>query len=143
MVHLSPIKRVRLLPRASIAISILAFGTFIGIMSSLGTLETRDLTQISLGWGRWGGTVLAVASSIPITILVAIMVVRATSSMGVLKLKSRFRGKTGLLLGSRVILPLSILPLTVFNLLLLSFNHDGTIYQLLVVVETCYHQFHA
>ena len=112
-------------------------------MSDLGTLETGDLTQISLGWGRWGGTVLAVASSIPITILVAIMVVRATSTMGVLKLKSRFRGKTGLLLGSRVILPLSILPLTVFNLLLLPFNHDGTIYQLLVVVETRYHQLHA
>ena len=82
MVHLYPVERVRLLPRASIAISILAFRTFIGIMSGLGTLETGDLTQISLGWGRWGGTVLAVASSIPITILVAIMVVRTTSSMG-------------------------------------------------------------
>ena len=101
------------------------------------------MAQVLLGWGGWGGPVLAVASSIPITILVAIMVVRATSSMGVLKLKSRFRGKMGLLLGSRVILPLSILPLTVFNLLLLPFNHDGTIYQLLVVVETRYHQLHA
>ena len=57
-------------------------------MSGLGTLETGDLTQISLGWGRWGGPVLDVASSIPITILVAIMVVRTTSSMGMLKLKS-------------------------------------------------------
>ena len=97
-------------------------------MSRLGTLVTGDMAQVFLGWGCWWGLVLAVASSIPITILVAIMVVRATSSMGVLKLKSRFRGKTGLLLGSRVILPLSILPLTVLNLLLLSFNHKGSVY---------------
>src|SRR4051812_18972712 len=49
VVHLSPVERVRLLSRASIAI--LAFRTFIGIMSGLGTLEIGDLTQISLGWG--------------------------------------------------------------------------------------------
>ena len=71
------------------------------------------------------------------------MVVRTTSSMGMLKLSSRLRGKTGLLLGSRIVLPLSILPLTVFNLLLLPFNHESSIYQLLVVVEGCYHQLHA
>ena len=93
MVHLSPIERVRLLPRASIAISILAFWAFIGIMSGLRTLETGDLTQVSLGWGRWDGTVLAVASSI--TILVAILVVRATSSMGMLKMSSPLRVKRG------------------------------------------------
>ena len=143
MVHLAPIERVRLLPRASIAISILAFRTFIGIMSGLGTLERGDLTQNSLGWGRWGGPVLAVTSSIPITILVAIMVVRTTSSMGMLKLNSLFRGITGLLLGSRVILPLPILPLVILNLLLLSFNHEGVVYQLLVVIESCYHQLQA
>ena len=71
------------------------------------------------------------------------MVVRTTSSMGVLKLKSQFRGKTGLLLSSRIVLPLSILPLAVVNLLLLPFNHESMIYQLLVVVESCYHQLHA
>ena len=97
---MSFVERVRLLPRASIAISILGFRTFIGIMSGLGTLKTGDLTQVSLGWGRWGGPVLAVASSIPITILGAIMIVRATSSMGMLKMSSRSRGKTWLLLSS-------------------------------------------
>ena len=93
-------ERVGLLPRASIAISILSFRTLISIISSLLALVASDLAQISLSWGRSVGTVLSVASSIPITILVAIMVVRATSSMGMLKLKSQFRGKTGLLLSS-------------------------------------------
>ena len=127
MVHLSPIERVRLLPRASIAISILGFRTFIGIMSGLLALKASDLAQVSLGWGWWVGTVLAVAFSIPITILGAIMVVRATS-MGMLKMNARLRGKTGFLLSSRIVLPLSILPLTVLNLLLLSFNHKGSVY---------------
>ena len=75
MVHLSPVERVRLLPRASIAISILSFTTFIGIMSGLLALKTSDLAQVSLGWGRWVGAVLVVASSIPITILGAIVIV--------------------------------------------------------------------
>ena len=35
VVHLSPVERVGLLPRASIAISILGFRTFIGVMSGL------------------------------------------------------------------------------------------------------------
>src|SRR4051812_4955929 len=87
--------------------------------------------------------VLAVASSIPITILGAIMIMQATSSMGMLKMSSQFRGKTWLLLSSRIELPLSILPLAIFNLLLLPFNHKSVIYQLLVVVEACYHQLHA
>ena len=98
MVHLSPVERVRLLPRASIAI--LAFRTFIGIMSGLLALKESDLAQVSLGWGRWVGAVLAVASSIPITILGAIVIVQATSSMGMLKMSSRSRGKTWLLLSS-------------------------------------------
>ena len=89
------------------------------------------------------GMVLAVASSIPITIFGATMIVRAPSSMGMLKISSRVRGKTRLLLSSRIVLPLSILPLTVFNLLLLPFNHECSIYQLLVVVEGCHHQLHA
>ena len=71
------------------------------------------------------------------------MIVRATSSMGMLKMSSRSRGKTWLLLSSRIVLPLSILPLAVLNLLLLAFNHKSTVYQLLVVVEGCYHQLHA
>ena len=100
MVHFSFVKRVRLLPRASIDISILGFRTFIGIMSSLLALKASDLAQVSLGWGRWVGAVLAVASSIPITILGAIVIVRATSSMGMLKMSSRSRGKTWLLLSS-------------------------------------------
>ena len=44
-------------------------------MSSLLALKTSDLAQISLGWGQWVGAVLAVASSIPITILGAIVIV--------------------------------------------------------------------
>ena len=71
------------------------------------------------------------------------MIVRATSSMGMLEMFSRFRGKTWLLLSSRIVLPLPILPLTVVNLLLLPFNHESSIYQFLVVVESCYHQLHA
>ena len=47
----SPIERVQLLPRASIAISILGFRTFIGIMSGLLALKASDLAQVSLGWG--------------------------------------------------------------------------------------------
>ena len=70
------------------------------------------------------------------------MVVRTTSSMGMLKLKSRFRGKTRLLLSSRVVLPLSILPFAALYLLLLAY-HNSPVYQLLVVVEGCYHELHA
>ena len=95
---MSFVERVQLLPRASIAI--LAFRTFIGIMSGLLALKASDLAQVFLGWGRWVGAVLAVASSIPITILGAIVIVRATSSMGMLKMSSRSRGKTWLLLSS-------------------------------------------
>ena len=73
---MSFVERVRLLPRASIAISIPGFRTFIGIMSSLLALKASDLAQVPLGWGRWVGAVLSVASSIPITILGAIMVVQ-------------------------------------------------------------------
>ena len=51
VVHMSFVERVRLLPRASIAISILGFRTFIGIMSSLLALKASDLAQVSLSWG--------------------------------------------------------------------------------------------
>ena len=76
------------------------------------------------------------------------MIVRAPSivivtSMVMLKVSSRVQGKTGPLLSSRIVLPLSILPLAVVNLLLLPFNHESSIYQLLVVVEGCHHQLHA
>ena len=49
VVHLSPVERVRLLPRTSIAN--LAFRTFIGIMSGLRTLIASDLAQDLLVWG--------------------------------------------------------------------------------------------
>ena len=49
MVHLSLVERVWLLPRASIAISILSFSTFIGIMSSLLALVAGDVAQVLLG----------------------------------------------------------------------------------------------
>ena len=137
---MSFVERVGLLPRASIAISILSFRTLISIMSSLLALVASDLAQISLSWGRWVGTVLSVASSIPITILGYTMVVRTSYSMGMLKRSSRIRGKTWLLMSSKIVLPLSILPLAAFNLLLLPFNHESSIYQLLVVVEGFYHQ---
>ena len=75
MVHLSLVERVGLLPRASIAISILSFRTFIGIMSSLLALVASNVTYILLGGRCWVGTVLAVASSITIPILGATMVV--------------------------------------------------------------------
>ena len=43
-------------------------------MSWLRTLIASDMAQILLGWGRWGAAVLSIASSIPITILGAIVV---------------------------------------------------------------------
>ena len=94
------------------------------------------------------GTVLAAASSIPIAILGATMVVRTPSivivtSMGMLKRSSRIRGKTRLLLRSRIVLPLSILPFAAVNLLLLPFKHESSIHKLLVVIEICHHQLHA
>ena len=74
-------------------------------MSGLLALKTSDLAQVSLGWGRWVGVVLAITSSIPITILGAIVIVRATSSMGMLKMSSPFRGKTWLLLAPELYFP--------------------------------------
>ena len=56
---------------------------------------------------------------------------------------SKVWGIAGLLLSSRVVLPLSILPLVVLYLLLLSFSHEGPIYQLLVGGERCHHQLHS
>ena len=75
VVHLSSVERVQLLPRASIAIPILAFRIFIGLMSGLLALKASDLTQNSLRWCLGVGMVLAIASSIPVTILGTIMVV--------------------------------------------------------------------
>ena len=66
------------------------------------------------------------------------MVVRTPSIVGVASMvmgkSSRVRGETRLLLGSRIVLSLSILPLAALNLLLLPFNHKSLVYQLLVVV---------
>ena len=50
MVHLSFVKRVGLLPITSIAIYILRFRTFSGIMSGLLAFVTGDVAQIPLGW---------------------------------------------------------------------------------------------
>ena len=65
MVHLSPVERVWLLPSASVAIFILSFRTFIGIMSSLLALVASNVTYILLGGRCWVGTVLAVACELP------------------------------------------------------------------------------
>ena len=75
MVHLTFGEGVGLLCRTSIAISILCFRTFSGVMSGLPALETSNVTQILLGGRRGVGTVLTIASSIPITILRASVVV--------------------------------------------------------------------
>ena len=125
MVHLSFVERVGLVPGASIAVSILSFWAFIGIMSILPALVTGDMAEILLGGcGRCRAALVTICSiPISISILGAIVIVRATSSMGVLKLSYRFRGKTGFLLCSRIILSLPILPLATFNLLMLPFNH--------------------
>ena len=75
MIHLPSGERVGFLSRASIAIAILYLRTIIGIVSSLPTLETGNVTQTLLGGGCWVGTALTVVSSTPITILCATMVV--------------------------------------------------------------------
>ena len=148
MVHLSPIERVGLLPSASIAIAVLQFRTIIGVVPSLPALETSNVTLILLGKRCWVGTVLVVACSIPIPILRATMVMRTSSigimaSMVMVNVSSRVRGKTGSLLCSWIVLPLSILPLVALYLLLLPFNHKGLVYHLLLVVECCHYQLHA
>ena len=74
MVHLTSGEGVGLLSRTSVAISILCFRTFSGVMSGLPALETSNVTQILLGGCRGVGTVLTVASSIPIAILRATVV---------------------------------------------------------------------
>ena len=43
VVHLSPVERVGLLPRASIDVSILGFRTFIGVMSGLLALVASNM----------------------------------------------------------------------------------------------------
>ena len=74
-------------------------------MSILLALKTSDLAQVPLGWGRWVGAVLSVASSIPIPILGVTMVMRTSSigivaSMVMVNVSSRVQGKTGPLLSS-------------------------------------------
>ena len=146
VVHLSPVERVGLLPSASIAISVLQFRTIIGIVPSLPALETGNVTLILLGGCGWIRAVLIAACSIPIPILWAIMIMRTSSIVSVASMdmgkSSRVRGETRLLLSSRIVLSLSILPLAALNLLLLPFNHKSLIYQLLVVGECCHHQLH-
>ena len=64
------------------------------------------------------------------------------SSMGMMSVSSQVRIIAGLLLSSKVVLSLSILPLAALYLLLLAFNHEGPVYQILVVVESCHLQLH-
>lgn len=75
MVHLTSGEGVGLLSRTSNTVSILGFRTFTGIVFDLPSLETTNVTQILLGGCRGVGTVLTVASSIPIAILRATVVV--------------------------------------------------------------------
>ena len=75
VVHLTSSEGVGLLSRTSIAISILCFRTFNGVVSGLLALETTNVTQILLGGCRGVGTILIVASSIPIAFLRATVVV--------------------------------------------------------------------
>ena len=102
--HLSPLERVGLLPRASIAISILWFGTLIGIVSSLPALETSNVTLILLRGCGWVRAVLVAACSIPISILGAIVIMQTSSIVGVASMvmgnPSRVRGEMGFLLSS-------------------------------------------
>ena len=44
-------------------------------MSSLLAIVASDVAQVLLGWGGWVGTILTAASSIPIAILGATVVV--------------------------------------------------------------------
>ena len=83
MVHLSLVKWVGLLPRVSISIdvSILWFGTLGGIVSSLPTLETSNVTQVLLGGHCWVREVLIAACSIPISIPRAVVVMLNSSIM--------------------------------------------------------------
>ena len=82
MVHLSLVERVGLLPRASIAITILYFRTLIGIVSSLPALETSNVTLVLLGGCGWVRAVLVAACFIPISILGATVVMRTTYIVG-------------------------------------------------------------
>ena len=74
VVHLTYSEAIGLLSRVSISIAILQLKTIIRIVSSLPALVTSDMTQILLSGCCWVGTVLVVASSIPISILGAIVV---------------------------------------------------------------------
>ena len=75
MIRLTSGERVRLLSRASIVISIMCLRTFNGVVFGLPPLETGNMTQIFLGGCCGIGMTLTIASSIPITILRATMVV--------------------------------------------------------------------
>ena len=75
VVHPTSGEGVGLLSSAPITVSILRFRALRGIVSSLPTLETSNVTQILLGGCHGVGMVLTIAASIPIAILWANMVV--------------------------------------------------------------------
>ena len=87
------------LRRTSIAISILCFRTFSGIMSVLLALETGNVVQIPLGWCCGVGTVLTAASSIPNAILGATVVVRYCS---IVRMSSMVMASMVVVMSSRV-----------------------------------------
>ena len=77
-------------------------------------------------------------------LLTGVMCASSIMSMAsmVMGVTSGVRGKGRLLLSSRIVLPLSILPFAALHLLLFVLNHQGQVYQLLVVSECCHHQLH-
>jgi hypothetical protein len=152
VIHWSSGKHIGLLGgRVAIAIAIpialLDIGTLRGILSCLLALEVGDMAQILLGWCR---AVLIPISSIAILmaavvgtiVAVSSMVIpsMSMSSMGVMGVPSMVMSVTGLLLSSKTILSLCILPFAALDLLLLSLQDEGLLYQLLVVAVSSNHQ---
>ena len=82
MVHLTSGEGIGLLPRTSIAISILCFGTLGGVVAGLPALETSNVTLVLLGGCGWVRAVLIAACSIPVPILGATVVMQTPSIVG-------------------------------------------------------------
>ena len=96
MVHLSFVEWIRLLSGAPVSISIPSFRAIIRIVPSLSALIASNLTQVSLGGCGWIGAILIVISSVPISILTTIVIMRPSSSVVVTSMvmnkPSRIRG---------------------------------------------------
>ena len=96
MVHLSFVEWIRLLPGAPVSVSIPSFRAIIGIVPCLPALKASNLTYVSFGGCGWIGAILIVVSSIPVSILTTIVVMRSSSSVVVTSMvmnkSSRVRG---------------------------------------------------